>query len=172
MKAIILVAGVSRRLFPRTREVPKRLLPVGGRSIPDYQLSALEQAGIHDVVLVVGYRREQVMEAVQERCPPSAGWRITYVVNRHFFDTNTAHSLWLAGDWFLGQDFLYLNGDVLFPKELIDRVIDSAYPTALAMKRVSMNPGPARLHRRYLTGNGPMACWECPPLIEPVYPVP
>ena len=134
MKAIILVAGVSRRLYTHTGDIPKCLVPVGGRTILDYQISALEQAGIQDVVLVVGYRREQVMEAVQERCPQSAGWRITYVVNHHFFDTNTAHSLWLAGDRFLGQEFLYLNGDVLFPKELIDRVIDSAHPTALAVE--------------------------------------
>ena len=134
MKAIILVAGVSRRLTAHTRDIPKCLLVVGGRTILDYQLSALEQAGIQDVVLVVGYRREQVMEAAQERCPPSAGWRITSVVNHHFFDTNTAHSLWLAGDRFLGQEFLYLNGDVLFPNELIDRIIESTHPTALAVE--------------------------------------
>ena len=131
MIAIILVAGASRRLLPYTEEMPKCLLPVGSRAILDHQLLALEWAEIRDIVLVVGYRREQVIAAVQERFPRM---NVTYVVNHRFQATNTACSLWLAGDQFLDQEFLYLNGDVLFPRQLLSRLIESDRPNALAVE--------------------------------------
>ena len=61
MKAVILVAGVSRRLFPLTEYRPKCLMEVGGQSIFEYQMQALISVGVLEVH-VLGYRREQIME--------------------------------------------------------------------------------------------------------------
>ena len=131
MKAVILVAGISRRLFPSTLEVPKCLLKVGGRTIMEHQLLALEQIGITDVVMVVGYRREQVMALAGELY---SAFNFTFIVNHHFFDTNTAYSLWLAGEHLKQRDFLYLNGDVIFPPAMLERLIASEHPNALAVE--------------------------------------
>ena len=57
MKAVILVAGVSKRLLPYTKDIPKCLIQLDDRTIMDYQLSALGQVGVRDIVMVVGYRR-------------------------------------------------------------------------------------------------------------------
>ena len=57
MKAVILVAGVSKRLLPYTKDIPKCLIQLDDRTIMDYQLSALNQVGVRDIVMVVGYRR-------------------------------------------------------------------------------------------------------------------
>ncbi len=131
MKAVILVAGISRRLFPSTLVVPKCLLKVGDRTIMEHQLLALKQTGVTDVVMVVGYRREQVMTVARELFPD---FNFTFIVNHHFFDTNTAYSLWLAGEHFLKHDFLYLNGDVIFPPALVERIMASGHPNALAVE--------------------------------------
>ena len=53
MKAFILAAGVSRRLYPHTYNIPKCLLDVGGKPIIHYQLDALKNIGIKDIVMIV-----------------------------------------------------------------------------------------------------------------------
>ncbi len=97
----------------------------------EHQLLALRQTGITDVVMVVGYRREQVMTMARELFPD---FNFTFIVNHHFFDTNTAYSLWLAGEHFQQRDFLYLNGDVIFPPAMVERIISSEHPNALAVE--------------------------------------
>lgn len=131
MKAVILVAGASRRLLPFTEEVPKCLLEIGGKSILDQQLDAVEGLGISEAVIVTGYRREQVHAAIAKR---GHSLRVATVVNHQFFDTNTAYSLWLARDHFSGDDILYFNGDVMFPQALPQRLLDSALPNPLAVE--------------------------------------
>ncbi len=131
MKAVILVAGVSRRLYPSTKDLPKCLLPVAGSTILEYQLSTLQEAGIRDITLVLGYRREQIIEVAQSGFP---GINFTFIVNHHFFETNTAYSLWLAGEQFKGHDFYYLNGDVLYVPELIKRLEQSGFANSLAVE--------------------------------------
>ncbi len=93
MKAVILAAGVSRRLLPYTKDTPKCLLNLGDKTIMDYQLSALDQEGVRDIVMVVGYRRDQIMEAARQRFPRM---NYTFVTNHRYEETNTAYSLWLA----------------------------------------------------------------------------
>ena len=54
MKAVILAAGVSRRLYPLTHDTPKCLMDVGGKPIINRQLEAIQSAGITDLIIVVG----------------------------------------------------------------------------------------------------------------------
>ncbi len=56
------------------------------------------------------------------------------MINHHFFETNTAHSLWLAEENLRGRDFLYFNGDVLFEPRLLELVIEGPRPASLAVE--------------------------------------
>ena len=58
MKAIILAAGVSRRLYPLTLDTPKSLLKINNKPIIDYQLDALRSIGVSEIILVLGYYKE------------------------------------------------------------------------------------------------------------------
>ncbi len=131
MKAVILAAGVSRRLRPLTSARPKCLLPVGDRTILDHQMRALKAVGIGDACLVVGHRREQILEHVAAHHPDM---RITPVINHDFFDTNTAHSLWLARGFMACGDVVCLNGDVLFEPRLLRRVVEAGHEGSLAVE--------------------------------------
>ncbi|MDP7330860.1 MAG: NTP transferase domain-containing protein, partial [Candidatus Marinimicrobia bacterium] len=82
MKAVILAAGVSRRLYPMTYEMPKCLIEVGEKPILDHQLIALQSADVNDIVLVVGYYREAIINHVQTNFPDM---NIEYVINHHYF---------------------------------------------------------------------------------------
>jgi NDP-sugar pyrophosphorylase family protein len=60
VKAIVLAAGVARRLAPLTDRTQKCLLPVGGRSLLDRMLDALARSGVDDTLIVVGHCQDQV----------------------------------------------------------------------------------------------------------------
>lgn len=65
--ALVMAGGFGRRLGERTREVPKPLLPVGGRPILDHVLSGLEKAGVRAVHVSVHYRAGQIRDFLQAR---------------------------------------------------------------------------------------------------------
>jgi choline kinase len=124
--------GASRRLLPLTEQLPKCLLPVAGQAIFDYQMRALQTAGISDICLVLGYRREQIVSHARQGYPEV---QFQQVFNSRFSETNTAYSLWVARDFWLGSDFIYLNGDVLFEAELLRRVLSAPYLATLAVEK-------------------------------------
>jgi choline kinase len=123
MKAIVLCAGKGGRLRPLTEDRPKCLLAFGTRTILDCCLDHLAGAGIRDVVLVVGYRKELVERAYRDR----PGQTITFVSNDEFAITNTACSLHLALAS-MDDDFILINGDVLYDRGILADLI--AHPAA------------------------------------------
>ena len=131
MKAIILAAGVSRRLYPLTYEIPKCLIEVGAKPILNHQLEALQSSGITDIIMVVGYYREAIMSHVQSQFPDI---NFEFVINHHYFETNTAYSLRLCNESVNGDSFVLMNADVLYPKEVLNRVIHSNHDTSLAVE--------------------------------------
>ena len=64
MRAIILAAGVARRLYPLTFDKPKCLLEVAGQPILNYQVKALKQIGISEATIVVGYYKGMILSLI------------------------------------------------------------------------------------------------------------
>jgi|TARA_B110000459_G_scaffold35726_1_gene38008 choline kinase len=129
MKAFILAAGVSRRLYPHTYDLPKCLLDVGGKPIINYQLEAIEDIGVTEVTMVVGYHREMLINHVTTNFP---GLSFNFIINHHYFETNTAYSLYL-GRKVLDSDLMLMNADVIYPIDLLKKIFLSDYETALAV---------------------------------------
>ena len=61
MKAFILAAGVSRRLYPETYNIPKCLLDVGGKPLLIISRSS-SKTGIDSVTMIIGYHREMLID--------------------------------------------------------------------------------------------------------------
>ena len=59
MKAIILAAGLGTRLRPMTENTPKALVKVKEKPLVEYQIEFLKERGIDDIIIVVGYLKEQ-----------------------------------------------------------------------------------------------------------------
>ena len=129
MKAFILAAGVSRRLYPHTYDIPKCLLEVGGKPIIHYQLDALKNLGVIDITMIVGYHREMLMINVEKNFPDL---NFNFVINHHYFETNTAYSIHIGRDK-LDSQVLLMNADVIYPKALLEKVFSSSYKTVLAV---------------------------------------
>ena len=103
MQAVILAAGEGKRVRPLTHSRPKALIPVANRPIIEYVIDALIQNGIRDIIVVVGYRKEQVTRYLNSLTVP-----VTVVVQDK--QLGTAHALTCARSKITG-DFLVLPGD-------------------------------------------------------------
>src|SRR5439155_3416668 len=134
MKAVVLAAGEGARMGPFTASEPKVMIPVGNRPILEHVVRALVDEGVHDIVLVVGYRRERIMSYFQDGKGFSA--RIEYAVQNK--QLGTAHSLLEARAKISGP-FLVLNGSNLIDRQAISDLIGrGAGPSVLITE--SENP--------------------------------
>jgi choline kinase len=118
MKAVILAAGRCTRIRQVTKGLPKCLLRFGDRTILDYQIESLFDAGITSLAIVVGYGKEHIMNHVANRHREKGG-SISFIENPQFAFTNNIYSLWLARDWVGVSDFIVLNADVLYHPSII-----------------------------------------------------
>lgn len=131
-KAIILAAGLGSRIRPLTDDVPKTLLTVGDTTILARMLTSIQDAGIDDVVLVLGYLYQKVERVVRESFPDL---RVQVVVNERYEETNTGYSLLLAAGHLEGSAFVKFDGDVVFDPEILSRLLSSPDATALCIDR-------------------------------------
>ena len=131
MTGIVLAAGIGSRLRPLTDHCPKCLLPVGSRPLLPRTLSALQESGIAECVLVTGYRHAMIEDAVRAM---SLTMPVRFIYNRRYESTNNNFSLWLAGSQIEGSDILLLDADILFDPKLLPMLLSAAPPNALLVR--------------------------------------
>ncbi|MCL0097742.1 sugar phosphate nucleotidyltransferase [Dehalococcoidia bacterium] len=125
-QAIILAAGEGQRLKPFTGLLPKVMLPIAGNPILQYVVEALAQNGIRRIVMVVGYKKEQVQDYFSSG--QGFGVEIDYVVQPQ--QLGTAHALRQVRD--LADDrFLVLAGDNVIDANTIAPLVNAAANTML-----------------------------------------
>ncbi|MCK9579446.1 MAG: sugar phosphate nucleotidyltransferase [Methanoregula sp.] len=115
MQAVILAAGEGKRVRPLTRSRPKALIPVANRPIIEYVIDALLKNGIRDIIVVVGYRKEQVTRFLNQLDVP-----VEVVIQPK--QLGTAHALQCAEPKIKG-DFLVLPGDNYIDPHSIARIV-------------------------------------------------
>ena len=136
MKAIILAAGVARRLAPLTDTTHKCLLPVGGRPVLARMLAALEQARVRETVLVVGHCADQVRALAGHRF----GRMVIRYVDNPEYPKGSVLSLYAARAH-LTEPALVMDADVLFPVEFLRRLLATPSPSALLIDRGFQDTG-------------------------------
>jgi len=122
MKAVILSAGQGSRLLPLTAERPKCLLPLGPKSLIEWQIGVLSRCGVDDIVVVVGFRAALVEALLAGLERP--GLRLRTLLNPFYNVADNLGSCWLARQEMAG-DFLLLNGDTLFESAVLQRLLQS-----------------------------------------------
>ena len=119
-KAIILSAGQGSRLGHLTDKKPKCLIEFNGRTLLDRQLDALAANGVDEVVVVTGFRDDQIEAALARR--GDIGPRVRTVYNPFYKVADNLGSLFVAREEIAG-DVLVWNGDTLVSEELMARVV-------------------------------------------------
>jgi choline kinase len=125
--AIILAAGVARRLAPLTDGTQKSLLPVGGRPILAWMLEGLRAVGVQRAVIVVGHCADQVM-ALSASAPHDM---VVQYVHNPAYRLGSAVSLYSSRDVIVRGPTLIMDADVVFPREFLRRLVESPAPNAL-----------------------------------------
>lgn len=111
MNAIILCGGLSTRLGDIAKDIPKILLPVGGKTILDWQLQKLQSAGVKNVVLAAGHLAHVLRHAVGDE---RMGMNLIYAIEDKKLGTGGAIKHGLSYISHRGEPSWILNGDVLY----------------------------------------------------------
>lgn len=125
MQAIILAAGMGKRLGEYTHDNTKCMLEVNGIRLIDRALAALKEVNVSKVVMVVGYKGQNVKDYVGV---DYQGIPIEYVENPIYDKTNNIYSLYLAKDHMTKEDTLLLESDIIFAPSAIQKLVDDERP--------------------------------------------
>jgi glucose-1-phosphate thymidylyltransferase len=130
MKAVILAAGEGKRLRPFTETMPKVMLPVANKPILDHIFNAIKRTGIDEIILVVGYKKEVIMDYFKD----FKGVKITYITQDK--QLGTAHALLQAKNM-INESFIVLAGDNIIDNKCIQKLIHDESEYSILVKEHS-----------------------------------
>src|SRR3990167_9747918 len=123
VKTLILAAGQGKRLSPLTDDRPKCLVELAGKTVLEWQLRHLHQAGVPEAVVVTGFRSDLVEAEIARLSLPGMVVRTLY--NPFYSVTDNLPTCWLARDEMRGGPFMIPNGDTLFEPAIAERLISA-----------------------------------------------
>ena len=126
---VILAAGIGSRLRPMTNTKPKCLVTTAGVPLLQYQIDAYIEAGIHRLIIVVGYEGA----AVRNYCKHIKDVEIAIVENVDYETTNNMYSLYLTRDLIGGESFILNNADLSIDPQIISRLVADPAFDAIAV---------------------------------------
>lgn len=130
--AVVCAAGQGTRLSQFTRDVPKPLVQVGGKSVLAHMLDNFSACGLTDVVIVVGYKGEMIERELGNRHGECA---ISYIYNKDFEITDNLYSVYLAKEK-VKNGMIFFNADIIFNKNILNKLINNARPNGLVADSV------------------------------------
>jgi len=133
-KAVILAAGEGKRLRPFTETMPKVMLPVANKPLLEYVFDATRKSGIEEIVVVVGYKKEVIMEYFKDY----KDVKITYVIQDR--QLGTAHAL-LQAKKHIKDSFIVLAGDNIIDTGSIAKLLKDQSEYSLLIKE---HPHPSK----------------------------
>lgn len=139
MQAIILAAGMGRRLGEFTANNTKCMLEVNGRRLIDRMLDQLAHLSLNRIIIVIGYEGAKLRTYIEQNHPQL---NIIFIENTVYNKTNNIYSLWLAHEYMSDDDTLLLESDLIFEDKVLDTVLDTEYENcALVSKYETWNDG-------------------------------
>lgn len=132
MQAIILAAGMGKRLKELTSEATKCMVKVNGVAMIDRMLGALDKLGLSRIVVVVGYEGQKLMDYIDAL---GIATPIEYVNNTVYDKTNNIYSLYLAKDYLVQEDTLLLESDLVFEEAVLQKLIRHPYPSLVLVDK-------------------------------------
>lgn len=126
MQAIILAAGMGKRLKELTQNNTKCMVKVNGVSLIDRMLHQIQKQNVDRIVIVVGYEREKLKEYIATLGITTP---ITFIDNPIYDKTNNIYSLSLASDYLCQDDTLLFESDLIFDDSVLDALVKDLRPT-------------------------------------------
>lgn len=112
-KAIIMAAGLGKRLRPVTNTIPKPMIPVNGTRMIDTVIDALHENGIYEIYIVVGYLKERFQELTKK-------YRDILLIENPYYETcNNISSLYVARKY-LGNCIILDGDQIIYNKDILN----------------------------------------------------
>ena len=135
MQAIILAAGMGRRLGDYTKNNTKCMVPVNGVRLIDRLLGQLAKQHLNRVIIVVGFKGKELREHVEELRitnyelqPRESELKIEFAENPVYDKTNNIYSLAIVKDKLQEDDTLLIESDLIFSDNMIPMIVNAPYP--------------------------------------------
>ena len=122
MQALMLAAGMGKRLGKYTKNATKCMVPVNGKSLIEHAIEALIENNITKFTMVVGYKSEVLKEFLRGKYPQI---QISYIDNPIYDTTNNIYSLYLAKDVLVQDDTILLESDLIFKPQILKQLLAS-----------------------------------------------
>lgn len=126
MQAIILAAGMGKRLKELTQNNTKCMVKVNGVTLIDRMLHQIERQHLSRIIIVVGYEGQKLIDYIRTLDIQTP---ITYINNPIYDKTNNIYSLALAKDWLVEDDTLLFESDLIFEDSVLDALISDPRET-------------------------------------------
>jgi|TARA_B100000949_G_scaffold52206_1_gene45784 phosphoenolpyruvate phosphomutase len=123
MKAIFIAAGEGSRLENLTKDLPKPLVEINGKSIIERQIELLRKNNVNDIIVVTGYKKEKFTFK-----------NIKYIHNPNFREQEQTGSLMVARSEIVG-DILIMFGDILFEETILQQMLNSKCDIVIAIDK-------------------------------------
>jgi len=126
MQAVMLAAGMGKRLGKFTKNNTKCMLEIQGKTLIERATEALLEAGIRRFVIVVGYNGENLKNYLTKECknPKIKDMEFVFIDNDVFDKTNNIYSLFLAKEELIKDDTILLESDLIYDYSLIKRLVE------------------------------------------------
>jgi len=121
MNAIIIAAGSGKRISEDVKDLPKSLLTVNGKPIIAYQIQALKQVGIKNIVVITGIHDEKF------------GIENVHYIKDHYYNEHDILGSLMEAKNFLKNDVLVLYSDIIFELKILKQILDSKGDISIAI---------------------------------------
>jgi len=132
MQAIILAAGMGRRLGDLTKENTKCMVSICGRTLIERMLDQICEHEFKQIVIVIGYFGKKLKDFIGDNYK---GISVKYVENPDYRTTNNIYSLYLAKDYLLKDDTVLFESDLIIENSILSDLINNQYPNLTSVAK-------------------------------------
>ena len=132
MQAIILAAGMGKRLKELTENNTKCMVKVNGVTLINRMLNQIEKQNVSRIIMVVGYKGDKLIEYVNSL---NIKTPIIFIDNPIYDKTNTIYSLALAKDWLCKEDTLLFESDLIFEDSVLEMLVNDSRDTLVLVDK-------------------------------------
>ena len=137
MQAVMLAAGMGKRLGKLTKDNTKCMLPIDDKTLIERSVEALLDAGVTKMTIVVGYKGDNLKKFLTEECtnPRMKEMEFVFIDNPDYATTNNIYSLFLAKDVLTEDNTILLESDLIFEPRLIKELVNSKEPNLVSVAK-------------------------------------
>jgi histidinol-phosphate/aromatic aminotransferase/cobyric acid decarboxylase-like protein/GTP:adenosylcobinamide-phosphate guanylyltransferase len=133
MQALMLAAGMGKRLAKYTQNNTKCMVPVAGKKLIDRAIESLKIAGINRFVIVIGYKGENLKKYILENHKGEMDF--VFIENKDYATTNNIYSFYLAKDELIKDDTILMESDVIYEPDLIKKMVEYKHQNIAAVAK-------------------------------------